>query len=104
MIWQDYVFTAGTVFFTATLIPTALDERTAMPRYKSAPTAAILLVFAATQATLGMVVAPACEVACALCWGFIAWRRAPRRHAGTLLAWRSPCELSKDQFHPRGKR
>lgn len=84
MIWQDWVFTTGTLFFTVALIPTAIDERTIMPRYKSAPTAFWLAIFAVTQWTLGMRVAPICEVLCAACWAFIAWRRAPRP-AGRVL-------------------
>lgn len=68
--------TVGSVFFTVTLIPTAMDTRTRMPRYKSGPTAFWLVVFAFAQWTLGLRVAPVCEVVCALCWAFIAWRRA----------------------------
>lgn len=78
MIWQDFLFTTGSVYFAASLIPTCLDERTTMPRYKSLPTALFLLAFAYGQFTLGMVVAPVTEVVCALCWGFIALRRAPQ--------------------------
>jgi len=77
MIWQDWVLTAGSVFFSATLLPTCLDERTSIPRYKSLPTAIILAVFAATQWTMGLRVVPFTEIVCALCWAFIAWRRAP---------------------------
>lgn len=78
MIWQDYLFTAGSVYFAISLIPTCADPRTTMPRYKSLPTALFLLAFAYAQVTLGMVVAPACEVVCAACWGFLALRRAPK--------------------------
>lgn len=86
MSWQDIVLTTGSVFFTATLLPTCFDPRTCMPRYKSAPAAFWLLVFAATQWTMGLRVVPFTEVVCALCWAFIAWRRA-LPPAGKLLSF-----------------
>lgn len=76
MIWQDAVLTVGSVFFTATLLPTCFDRRTAMPRYKSAPTAFWLATFAVVQWTMGLRVVPFTELVCAGCWAFIAWRRA----------------------------
>ena len=87
MIWQDVVMTVGSAFFTITLIPTAIDPRTRMPRYKSAPTAFWLGVFAVAQWTLGLRLAPVCEVVCAVCWLSLALRegRPSRARLGPEL-------------------
>jgi hypothetical protein len=99
-MWQDYVLTIGSVFFTVTLLPTCVDERTAMPRYKSVPTAFWLAVFAAVQWTMGLRVVPVCEVAYAACWAFIAWRR-PLRARGLMLQrdWRERNLTPGPRFH-----
>lgn len=78
MIWQDWVFAGGAVFFAVSLIPTVLDERSRVSRLTSVPTAVLLVAFAAAQWTLGLRVAPACEIVCALGWTFMAVRRNPR--------------------------
>jgi hypothetical protein len=89
MNWQDLLLTAGSLFFTLALLPTIYDHTARVPRFTSVPTALWLVVFAITQWTLGLRLAPACELVCAGCWSFIAWRRAPR---GRLLLspWSKP--------------
>lgn len=77
MIWQDYVFTAAAGFFVLSLVPTMRDRAAAVPRLTSVPTAVFILALAATQATMGLVLAPVLEVCSAGCWLFIAARRAP---------------------------
>lgn len=75
MIWQDAILTAGSVFFCLALIPTLRDRTASIPRFTSVTTALWLVAFAATQVTLGLRLAPVCEVVCAGCWAFIALRR-----------------------------
>jgi hypothetical protein len=77
MSWQDLVLTAGSLFFSIALLPTVLDRSARVPRATSLTTAFWLVVFAATQWTLDLRMAPIFEVACAGCWLFIAARRAP---------------------------
>ena len=77
MTWQNYVFLAGNVFFTAVTFPLAFDKRTVIPLYKSVPTGVCLLGFAAANWTLAMPIPAFGQLACALCWIFVAWKRSP---------------------------
>lgn len=79
MNWQDLVLSAGSIFFCLALLPTVTDRRAAVPRFTSVTTALWLLVFAATQATMGLRIAPICEAFCAALWAWITVSRAPMR-------------------------
>ena len=77
MNWQDLVLTAGSLFFCVALLPTVFNEGAVVPRFTSVTTALWLVVFAVTQWTLDLRLAPICEFVCAGLWTFIAVDRAP---------------------------
>jgi hypothetical protein len=76
VLWQDWVMAVGSAFFGLALVPTLRDVTSAVPRWTSIPTAAILVAFAYTQWTLELRVAPALELIGAVGWALIALRRA----------------------------
>lgn len=76
MIWQDVVFAVGAVVFAAALIPTLRDRDARVPLKTSMLTGSVLLIYAATQATLGFWFATLSTAANGLMWLAIAkWRR-----------------------------
>lgn len=74
MLWQDAVFTFGSLFLTITLVP-MLRAHSKPPLTSSVPIALILYVFAATYLTLGFVLAPAIEGVQATLWAWLAVQR-----------------------------
>lgn len=58
MIWQDAVFTVGSLVFATALWPTVRDPRALVPRTSSVPTAVALACYVPTELSLGLRVAP----------------------------------------------
>ena len=74
MIWQDAIFSIGTMAFAAALIP-AIRAKLYPPPSTCFVTGVFLLLFAITNATLGLWFAAAFSVVSALLWlcmGFLA--------------------------------
>lgn len=83
MIWQDVVFSLGSIFFCVALIPTLRDRHARVPLFTSLTTAFWLVAFAAAQVTLGCLLAPACEMVCTFLWLLIAARELRCGWCGT---------------------
>lgn len=75
-MWQDYAFTIGELVFIAGLVPTLLDSRAEVPRWKtSVPVALTLLVFSYTHYSLSLPIAAVFSILTAGLWFGIAWLR-----------------------------
>lgn len=74
MSWQDVVFAIGQLVFGVALVP-ALMDRAKPPLLTSVPTAAVLLSFGATFATLGFVWSMTASLICGGAWWILAAQR-----------------------------
>jgi hypothetical protein len=66
-MWQDAVLTAGSLVFALALLPSVLGEDKPSA-WTSATTAAVLFVFAGTEATLDLVFTAATTAITAAMW------------------------------------
>lgn len=78
-VWQDVVFFVGGFLLAVVLYPVLRDEESAVPRWTSIPTAAVLYAFAGTYYTLGLYLAMSMNAFSALMWTAIALWRHPNR-------------------------
>lgn len=72
--WQDFVFTGGSVLFFFSLLPSVFG-REKPPLLTSLPTGILLLLFAATYASLGLAISAVMTVPTAILWLVIALQR-----------------------------
>jgi len=70
MLWQDFIFPAGSVIFWISLYH-AIRKRDAPPVWTSGPTALVLYVFAVTYATLDLWLSATFSVVTALLWTWL---------------------------------
>lgn len=77
-MWQDLIFTAGSVFSIIVLAPTLKDRMASIPLGTSLPSALIGLVYGSTFFTMGMTFSAAGSFATGVLWSFIAALRSPR--------------------------
>lgn len=80
-MWQDYLFAAGGLVFVAGLIPTLLDVRSEVPRWKtSVPTAVMLCTFSFAHFTIDLPIAAYANSLTAAVWFAIAVIRPIREY------------------------
>ncbi|KYH25912.1 hypothetical protein HAPAU_25900 [Halalkalicoccus paucihalophilus] len=78
MMWQDFVFMAGSSLSIVFLAPTLRDTAARVPIATSAPSMIIGGVYAVTFATLGMTFSAAGALATCVMWTLISFFRAPK--------------------------
>jgi len=68
MIWQDIVFTIGSVIFIVSLFPSILDKHNKPARITSIFTSVVLFIFAFTQITLNLFISSILTFVMAVLW------------------------------------
>lgn len=96
-MWQDLVFTAGSVFSIVVLMPTLKDRMAAVPLGTSAPSAVIGLTYGLTFFTMGMVFSAIGSIATGVLWSLIAVLRSPTSPIAGLFDRADPA--SEPQGH-----
>jgi len=76
-MWQDFIFTVGSVFSIVVLMPTLKDRMATIPLGTSVPSALIGLVYGSTFFTMGMTFSATGSVATGVLWSLIAALRSP---------------------------
>lgn len=89
MIWQDFVFLAGSMFSVIVLTPTLRSKTASVPWGTSLPSAIIGLIYSITFFTLGMTFSAAGAFVAGTMWSLIALFRHPNRK-------REPTETQSD--------
>lgn len=84
MLWQDFVFLAGSLLSIVFLAPTLRDTEARVPLATSMPLMIIGLVYGTTFTTLGMAFSAAGSFAVGTMWSLIALFRSPSLSLGTL--------------------
>lgn len=75
MIWQDFVFTTGSLFFTLALLPTLFNKQAQVPRWTSVTKVVFLTTFVVAYASLGFVFSAWTTIVLVLTWTAVAlWR------------------------------
>lgn len=85
MIWQEAIFTVGSIAFSIALIPTLKSKQSLVPRSSSLLTATFLSLYVVCFYTLGMYYSASTGAITATMWWLIAWLRplkAPRDPVG----------------------
>lgn len=82
MMWQDFVFLAGSVLSITFLAPTVRDPSARIPLGSSVPSMTVGSVYAFTYATLGMTFSAFGSMGVATMWSLIAFYRAPGAGSG----------------------
>lgn len=78
VMWQDLIFTAGSVFSIIVLVPTLTDRMSSIPLGTSVSSAVIGIVYGCTFYTMDMTFSAAGALATGLLWSVIALLRSPR--------------------------
>lgn len=87
VMWQDFVFLAGSLISIASLTPTLRSAVARVPWATSLPSATIGLVYGATYLSLGMTFSAAGSLAAGFMWTLI-------------LAFRRPVGVGRRSFLP----
>ncbi|QFU82196.1 hypothetical protein [Natronorubrum aibiense] len=82
MMWQDFVFLAGSVLSITFLAPTVRDPSARVPLGSSVPSMTIGTIYGFTYATLGMTFSALGSIGVATMWSLIAFYRAPGAQTG----------------------
>ena len=82
MMWQDFVFLAGSVLSIAFLAPTVRDPTAQVPLGSSVPSMTVGGVYSFTYATMGMTFSALGAAGVATMWSLIAFYRAPVAGSG----------------------
>ncbi|SDR43723.1 hypothetical protein [Natronobacterium texcoconense] len=82
MMWQDFVFLAGSVLSITFLAPTVRDTNARVPLGSSVPSMTIGSVYSFTYATMGMTFSALGSLGVAVMWSLIAFYRAPGPQTG----------------------
>ena len=82
MMWQDFVFLAGSVLSIVFLAPTIRDSSARIPLGSSFPSMAIGGIYSFTYATMGMTFSSLGSAGVAIMWSLIVCYRAPSPHSG----------------------
>lgn len=77
MVWQDFVFMAGSLLSVAFLYPTLRNAAARVPRATSVPSMLIGGAYSFTFFTLGMRFSALGAFAACTMWSLIVWFRAP---------------------------
>lgn len=83
MIWQDFVFMAGSMFSVIVLSPTLKSKTASVPWGTSLPSAIIGLVYSISFFTLGMTFSAIGAFTAGTMWSLIALFRHPNRDTET---------------------
>lgn len=87
MLWQDFIFLAGSILSIVFLAPTLRDTEALVPLTTSLPSMGIGLVYGTTFSTLGMTFSAAGAFAAGVMWSLIALIRSPAfSQAGLTLS------------------
>jgi len=78
MMWQDFVFLAGSIFSLLVLVPTLRDPLANVPLGTSLPSAVIGIVYGVTFFTMGMTFSAVGALLTGIIWSLIAALRSPR--------------------------
>lgn len=79
MIWQDFVFLAGSMFSVIVLAPTLRSKTASVPWGTSLPSAIIGIIYGATFFTLDMRFSAAGALVAGTMWSLIALFRHPNQ-------------------------
>ena len=82
MIWQEFVFVAGSAFSIFVLAPTLRDSMANVPLGTALPSAVIGIVYGVTWMTMGMYFSAAGALLTGSLWSLIAVLRSPHRFRG----------------------
>lgn len=82
MMWQDFVFLAGSVLSIVFLAPTVRDPTARVPLGSSVPSMTIGAIYSFTYATMGMTFSAAGALGVATMWSLIVCYRAPSPRTG----------------------
>ncbi len=77
MMWQDFVFMAGSLFSLVFLLPTLRDSMANVPLGTSLPSATIGFIYGGTFMSLGMMYSGLGAMSAGLMWSAIAVIRSP---------------------------
>lgn len=77
MMWQDFVFMAGSLFSLVFLLPTLRDSMANVPLGTSLPSAAIGFIYGGTFISLGMLYSGLGAICAGTMWSAIALLRSP---------------------------
>ncbi|MGM0718212.1 MAG: hypothetical protein ACQET5_13810 [Halobacteriota archaeon] len=83
MIWQDFVFLAGSIFSIFVLTPTLRSKTASVPWGTSFPSAIIGVIYSITFFTLGMTFSAAGALVAGGMWSLIALFRHPNESRET---------------------
>lgn len=78
MIWQEIVFTAGSIVSMVVLAPTLTDRTATVPLGTSLPSALLGFIYGAAFVSMGLVFSAVGAFATGLLWSLIALLRSPR--------------------------
>lgn len=81
-MWQEWVFTIGSVVFMLTLWPTMRNAQAYVPRLTSAPIAVMLSLYVIAFVSLGLIWSAVFTWGTAACWTFINIRRGSKPKKG----------------------
>ncbi len=82
MMWQDFVFLAGSVLSIVFLAPTVRDSSARIPLGSSVPSMTIGAVYSFTYSTMGMTFSSLGAAGVAIMWSLIVCYRAPGARTG----------------------
>lgn len=77
MLWQDFIFLAGSMLSIVFLAPTLRDTEARVPLATSMPSMGIGLIYGITFSTLGMTFSAVGAFAAGMMWSLIALCRSP---------------------------
>lgn len=98
-MWQDLVFTAGSIFGILVLMPTLKDRMATIPLGTSLPSALIGLIYGSAFFTMGMTFSAAGSFATGLLWSLIAVLRSPQSSITGLLTRAVSTDTPQQQSH-----
>ncbi len=102
MIWQDLIFTIGSVFSIVVLAPSLRDETASIPLGTSLPSALIGLVYGSTFFTMGMTFSAAGSLATGVLWSLIATLRSPTSPLAAVRARTTSADAARNGHAPSG--
>ena len=90
MIWQDLIFTLGSVFSIVVLAPTLTDRMANIPVGTSLPSAVIGLIYGTAFLSMGMTFSAAGSMITGIIWMAIAALRSPTSPFSPTRSERQP--------------
>lgn len=102
MIWQDLIFTVGSVFSIIVLAPSLTDETATIPLGTSVPSAFIGLVYGSAFFTMGMTFSAAGSLATGVLWSLIAALRSPDSPLDAVRGRVASADAARNGHTPSG--